>query len=73
MEGNLNNLEWILRGLRTPKVSAIIVRALFGCAGIVFLYAAFLNHRELYVPSLQAAGVLILAITGAVLFHEAIR
>ena len=51
----------------------VLVRAIFGCAGIVFLYAAFLHHRELYVPSLQAAGVLTLAIAGAVLFHEAIR
>ena len=55
------------------KVPWPLIRALFGCAGVLFLYAAFLGHRELYVPSWRAAGILFLAITGAVLFHEAIR
>ncbi len=55
------------------KARWLVVRALFGCAGVLFLYVAFLGHRELYAPSLRAAGVLLAAIIGAVLFHEAIR
>ena len=55
------------------KVPWPLVRALFGCAGVLFLYAAFLGHQELYAVSWRAAGILFLAITGAVLFHEAIR
>src|SRR5207249_1368360 len=51
----------------------ILVRAFLGSVGVTFLYAAFLGHHELYAPSWRAAGVLLLAITGAVLFHEAIR
>ena len=68
-----NMLEWIIDGLRTKTASVVIIRALFGCAGVLFLYAAFLGHHELYAVTWRAAGILFLAITGAILFHEAIR
>ena len=56
-----------------PRITKLVAIALFGCAGVLFLYAAFLGHQELYAVSWRAAGILFLAITGAVLFHEAIR
>lgn len=55
------------------KWKKAVGRVALAFTGLVFLYLAFLQHHWLYDASLQAAGVLVLALIGFVLFHEALH
>jgi hypothetical protein len=51
-----------------PRWARMIADLGFIVTGVVFLYVAFLKHYLLYVPSIYALGVLVVAIWGATLF-----